>query len=162
MECSFKTSAVYPNPEALFHFVQNCGGAHRLLHRADLFDEAQDFLRDFVPTARATLSGEQSCYPFALVVSRNLIKGWPGKPKRSNSIADGLILHVDLAKHLVLDLNQISGVEKIAFAKQGISYGMSIQCAGLSQEFLFGIVGSGLGHKDLLKSSALCKSYYAA
>ena len=36
------------------------------------------------------------------------------------SFADGLLIHVNLAEHLVLDLQQVVGIEEIAVLKQGV------------------------------------------
>ena len=77
-------------------------------------------------------------------------------------MADGLFVLAHLAKHLVFDLDQIAGIEKIVILEQDISHGMGIQRATLQKDSLFGIGRLSFVHVDLLMGGIECNAYSAA
>jgi hypothetical protein len=148
--------------KTLFHFIQKRGDTHWLLRGAALFDEFEDLFGELVSSTRTALSRKQPRYSLALEIRPSLVERWPGKSKRSGATAHGLLVLVHLAKHLVLDLDQIAGIEEIVIHKQCISHGMSIQGATLSKNSLLGIVRLSIAHIYLLSGGVYCNLYYAA
>lgn len=84
-----------------------------------------------MPSLRATFVREQAEHTVLLKCRLRLIKGGARESEIVRSFADGLLIDVNLAEHLVLDLQQVVGIEEIAVLKQRMSdrFGLRIERA---------------------------------
>jgi len=80
---------------------------------------------------RAALVREQAEHTVLLKCRLRLVEGGARESESVRSFADGLLIHVNLAEHLVLDLQQVVGIEEIAVLKQRVSnrFGLRIERA---------------------------------
>src|SRR5208337_4828179 len=101
---------------------------------ATLLDEFHQLGGEFVGLPRTALSRYQPCHTASLESSKRLIKRRTRKTKRIGGPADGLAFNLRFAQHLVLHLNNISGIEKVAALKQLVPDGIwpGVECALLS------------------------------
>ena len=89
------------------------------------------FAGQLVPSLRAAFVREQAKHPVLLKCRLRLVEGGAGESESVRGFADGLLIHVNLAEHLVLDLQKVVGVEEIAVLKQRVSdrFGLRIERA---------------------------------
>src|SRR6185437_13913096 len=89
------------------------------------------FAGQLVPSLRATFVREQAEHTILLKSRLRLVEGGARKSESARSFADGLLIHVNLAEHLVLDLQQVVRIEEIAVLKQRVSnrFGLRIERA---------------------------------
>jgi len=106
------------------------GGEPRIL--GSLLDhKIHYFAGQLVPSLRATFVREQAEHPVLLKCRLRLVEGGARESESMRSFADGLLIHVNLAEHLVLDLQEVVGIEEIAVLKQRVSdrFGLRIERA---------------------------------
>jgi len=99
----------------------------------------------FVFALRAALVRQQAKHPILPVIILHLIKRSTRKAEGPSGVADGIVVDTDPTHHLVLDLEQVVGIEKIVVVKQGMGdrLGFRIEVAvpaeGLTLSLLVGI-----------------------
>src|SRR5262249_58556461 len=70
----------------------------------------------------APLVGQQSGQAALLEAHLRLVKRRPGEAKFARGFRNRPLFHADLAQHLVLDLQQVVGIEEVAGLKEWMSY----------------------------------------
>ena len=93
-----------------------------------------------VAALRAALVRKQAEESVLLKGCLRLIERWTGKPEGACGLADGVFVDLNLAQHLVLDLQQVFGIEEVAVLEQRISDGfrMRVESAVTAKRLAFG------------------------
>jgi len=89
-----------------------------------LGDKLHHFVGKFVSSLGATFAGKEAENSLLLKHRLGLVEGWTGEPEGSCGIADGIFLDLDLTQYLVLDLEQIVGVEELVVLEQRMGDGL--------------------------------------
>ena len=85
---------------------------------APLPNELDYLLGQFVTLFGPAFVRNQAGQPRLLEGCLRLIKRRPGKAERCRRLADRVPVFLDATQHLVLDLNQVVGVEELAVVKE--------------------------------------------
>ncbi len=119
------------NPEPLLNGPGQLPGGERGIGRQLPGDKLHHLGGQFVSTLRAALLRQQAEYTVVLKGRLSLIKRRAGEAEGLRGLADGTIVDVNLTQHLVLDLHEVVGIEKVAVAKQSMTDGfrMRIECS---------------------------------
>ncbi|SRR5579883_1144482 len=126
---------------------QLCTGNVRL-GCAELGDEVHQFRRQLVTGAWAAFLRQQTREPGILERGLSLVERWPGESESSRSLADRRLFDLDQSKHLVLDLQQIVGVEELV-RPEGLVDDIlrpRVERTLLAQEVSFGLPRIGHGY----------------
>ena len=112
---------MYLNPETFLNslgqlFWTECG-----VFGSQLKDKIHHFAGQLVSSLRTTLVRKQAEDSVLLEGRLRLVEGGAREPEGACRFADGVAVHVNLAQHLVLDLQQVVGIEEIAVLKQGVT-----------------------------------------
>jgi hypothetical protein len=84
-------------------------------------EKRQDLVVELVGTARASLLGHQPCDAGFFEARPGLVIGRPRDPVFLSRIRHRRVLDGDPAQHLVLDLDEIARIEKLAFPELRIA-----------------------------------------
>lgn len=112
-----------------------------------LGDETHQFGRELVTGSRTPLERQQTGEPGALKRGLSLVERWPGESENPRGLTDGRLFDLDQPKHLVLDLQQIVGIEELV-RPEGLVDDIlrpRVERALLAQEVSFGL--PRIGHK---------------
>src|SRR6516225_6985640 len=91
-----------------------------------LEDKLHHLAGQLVPSLRPPLVGKQAEDSVLLERRLRLVERWARESERARRFADGFSIHVNLAQHLVLDLQQVVGIEEIAVLEQGMTDGLGL------------------------------------
>lgn len=110
-----------------------------------LIEEGQYGSRQFVGPVGTGFLWNQSCQTALLERCLGLIKGGPGQPGFAGRTTDWGAFGGDAPQHLVLDLDQIVGIEEVAFLKEcgRDGLGMRMEDALLAEGTAFGGLARG-------------------
>jgi hypothetical protein len=86
------------------------------------YEERHHFRREFVTASGTSLQRDQPGQPSFLEGGIGLVKRGTGKSKLVGRLGNRPVVGMDLAKHLVLDLKQVVGVEEIAALEQRMAH----------------------------------------
>ena len=89
-----------------------------------LSDELHHLGGQFVATLRAAFVRKQAEYAVPLKRRLSLIERWTREAEGLRGLADRTPVDVNLAQHLVLDLQQVVGIEEVAVVKQRMGDGL--------------------------------------
>jgi len=124
-QAAFDTSWMNLGAEAFldpFHQVRQSNGRFLLAHLAN---ECEDLLGELVRLLGTALVWHQAGKTVLLEGRLCLVERWPRKTEICRRIRHGLSFGPHAAQHLVLDLDQIPGIEEAVLGKQRIG-----DCAG--------------------------------
>lgn len=95
--------------------------------------EVHDLVGELVPTFRSTLFGHQPDESFVLKLLLRLIERGARKAERLRGARRGVLFHLDPAKHLVLDLDEVFRVEELELFEQRVvnAVGMSMAATAI-------------------------------
>ena len=79
------------------------------------------FAGQLVPSLRTAFVRQQAEHTVLLKCRLRLVEGGARESESVRGFADGLLIYVNLAEHLVLDLQQVVGIEEIAVSGCGLS-----------------------------------------
>ena len=124
----------------------------RWLLREARFDEGYNLGRELVRALGATPARQQACDTFLGEGGFGLVEGWTRHPIHCGGLGFGRALVGDLSQHLVLDLDEIVGVEEAADLElRGVdSLGMAIQGTLLFEALVFGVANGQREGSDKL------------
>ncbi len=122
-----------------------------------MVDEFHDGFRELVGTPRARPSGDQPRQPLIFEGRLSLVESGPREAEGRSRLRDRLSVDPHSAEHLVLDLDQVAGIEELAGLKPfvGDGLGTGIEHSVLGQCLAFGV--HALGHDDLLSSATIAQ-----
>lgn len=125
-----------PFPDGLGQLLRGQGRICGSLLR----NELHNLGGQLVAALRAALVRKQAEQPVLLKGCLRLIERRTGKPEGVGGLADGVFVDVNLAQHLVLDLDQIGGIEEVAAVEQGKgdSLRMRVESALAAKRLAFG------------------------
>ena len=110
------------NVEVFLNCGSQLGHTQRGLFGSQLLHISEHFGSQLVCFPRPTLFGNQPEQSPVLKIQFGLVIGGARKPKRGGRLADGFLLDLDRAQHLVLHLDQVVGIEELALLEQWISH----------------------------------------
>ena len=119
-QAAFDASWMHLGPKPLLDQARQFRRPHGWLLLACFDEEGQDLVGQFVRLRRAPFVGHQAGDPMFLEGFQRLIEGGPGETESRRGASYRMALALHAAQHLVLDLDQISGIEEAALDKQGI------------------------------------------
>jgi hypothetical protein len=125
--------------------------SHRGVVGLDLAHKGQNFRCELVALFGAALLWDQTGQPAYLEGGLSLVEGGTGEAERGSGVADGAPLPADTAQHLVLDLNQIAGVEEFPLSEQFVAdlLRLRVECTCLAKRLNLGIGMGCFGHELL-------------
>lgn len=125
------------------------------------FDERHRLEVELVRPLGPTLLRNEPCQTIASKRGLGLIEGRPGNAEQRCSVGLRCAVDADMAQHLVLDLNQVAGVEEVARLEPRRQHPlwMRIQYAETLETFQLRV---GLGQDRGAGYRDLCKLKYAA
>jgi len=110
--------------EFLLREVAQLREVQRRLRFSHCEQELHHFRREFVATFGASLQRNQPCQPSSFEGEVCLIEGGSRKPKFVGGLGNRPAVDMDLAEHLVLDLNDVVPVEEIAVLEQRMAHAL--------------------------------------
>src|ERR1035441_5439296 len=116
------TARMDHHAEAFLNPFGQCRPTERWFCRPLLVDKVQYFQGELVRPTGPPLLWNQTCQTTLLEVHLRLIKRRPGHAKGRGRAAHGVLVDFDSAQHLVLDLDEILGIEEVAVLEQGVGY----------------------------------------
>ena len=124
-------------PDGIGQLLRSQGSIRGLLLR----NEPHHFGSQFVAALRAALVRKQAEESVLLKGCLRLIERGARKPAGVCGLADRALVDVNLAQHLVLDLDQVVGIEEAAVLKQRIGNGfrMRVESAMTPQRLAFAV-----------------------
>src|SRR5215472_7420608 len=108
--------------ELLFHQLGQLRETQARLRCALLGHELENRGGKLVSAPGTPLVGQQSGQAALRETHLRLVKRRPGEAKLARGLRNRPLLHADLAQHLVLDLQQIVGIEEVAGLEERVSY----------------------------------------
>lgn len=158
----FQSPPVYDHTELLPNPCDKFGHRERRRCGALLEDEIQHSRRKFVRSVRAALARNQSRE--ALLRNRllGLIERRARQSERRCSFGHGRFVDLDAAKHLVLDLQQIVGVEEVSCLEQRLGDGLRMWMEDALLAKSLHLCGISPGHWHGKSGQLLCIYNYAA
>jgi|SRR5947209_7450247 len=107
--------------EALLNGLGQLFGSERGIFGALLEDKNHHFAGQLVPALRTPFVRKQAEYSVLLKRRLRLVERGAREAEDQRGFADGVLVDVNLAQHLVLDLQQVVGIEEVAVLKEGMS-----------------------------------------
>src|SRR5579883_3410131 len=113
-------------------------------------NEGHDLVGELVRVPGAARAGHQADEAGLLESRQRLIKGRPRKTETGRRLRQRLAVGLDAAQHLVLDLDQVAGIEEFVLEKQLVAdlLGAWVEASLLLERLELGI---GFGHRHLAK-----------
>src|SRR5450759_2977900 len=108
-----------PQPELLLEPLRQLGGVQRRVGLARLFKSIDDLLGELVRPLWPRSLRDQARQPLRLEDGLGLIKRRPREAEVGGCLSDRLAILVDPSQHLVLDLDQVTGVEEVIAGGEG-------------------------------------------
>ena len=136
------------NSKPLLNGLGQLFGSKRWILGSLLDHKIHYFAGQLVTSLRAAFVREQAEQTALLKCRLRLVKGRARESESVRSFADGFPIHVNLAEHLALDLQQLVGIEEIAVLKQRVSdrFGLRIQRAMPAEGLALLLVVGWRGH----------------
>ncbi|MBZ5580122.1 MAG: hypothetical protein LAP40_26480 [Acidobacteriia bacterium] len=140
--------------ESLLNGCGQVGRADGRIACAELDSEVQKVRCELVALAGSSFFGQQTHHAIALKIGSSLIVGGAGEAEYRSGLADWVLVHPYAAKHFVLDLYEIVGIEEIAGLEEWICYyvRMRIEGAVSLQGVALGSSRWVLGHRPNLRN----------
>ena len=110
------------NAELFLNRGSQLSYAQRGLFGSGLLHIAEHFGRQLVRSPRPTFFGNQTGQSLSLKIQLGLIVGRARKSKGGSRLTDRLLLDLHAAQHLVLDLDQVVGIEELVLMEQRVLY----------------------------------------
>src|SRR6266571_4334431 len=108
-----------PQSVILLESVCQLGGVQRGIGLQRLFESVDGLLGELVRTLRSWTLRDQTRQPLRLEDRLGLIKGRSREAEIGGCLADRLAILPHPAQHLVLDLDQVAGVEEVIAGSEG-------------------------------------------
>src|SRR5437870_13627589 len=99
-------------PEFLLEVLRQLGGVQRRVGLERMFESIDDLLRELVRPLRPRSLRDQARQPLRLEDGLGLIKRRPREAEVGGCLSDRLAILADPPQQLVLDLDQVAGVEE--------------------------------------------------
>jgi|SRR6516165_8008380 len=106
--------------EPFVNQARQFGSSNGRIFLTTLAYKGQDLLGELVRLLRAALVGNQAAEPVLLERHLRLIERGPRKAESRRRIGDRFAFGLHPAKHLVLDLDEVSGIEKAVLDKERV------------------------------------------
>ena len=124
---------MHPHPKALLHLAHQRGGTDTSLFGTSALEKGDHLGGELVATTRPAFLRQQTREPFALPRCPCLVERRARQAEGSRCGGDGVTLGLDTAQHLVLDLEQVTGVEEVVLVEQRIG-----DCLGVVMKHALG------------------------
>jgi hypothetical protein len=123
-------------------------GAHRGIRHARPLQEVHHLGAQLVRTPRTGLVGDERGEAAARQGALGLAEGRPGHAERGGAPTDRMAVDPHAPHHLVLDLNQIAGVEEVGGGEERIldPLRVHVEAAMEAERVGLGVPGTGLAH----------------
>lgn len=134
-------SRMHHSAKALMNQSRQFGGGHRRGVLTRFADESENLFCELVRLLGATFARHQTWQPVLFECRLRLVERRPRKTKSGCRVGDRFAVRLYAAKHLVLDLYQVSGIEKAAGREPFVGHlvGPGVESPLLPQGFEFGI-----------------------
>jgi hypothetical protein len=154
-------SRMHSHREAFLDSSGQVSGAQGWIVLARLSNELQDRRTQLARLFGPALEWDKTRQTTLRKGGLGLVERRPRETKLGGSFGDRLPVFLDAAHHLVLDLNQVAGIEELAGGKQVVGHGLGAWIYGalLAQTAQFGVVGWRFRHGRLWAEAALCKEH---
>jgi hypothetical protein len=119
-QAAFDASWMDLVPKTLLDQAHQFRRSHRRIFLACLDDEGQDLVGQLMRLRGAALVGNEAGEPALLESGLRLIERGPGEAESRRGASHRMALALHAAQHLVLDLDEISGIEKAVLGKQRV------------------------------------------
>lgn len=141
LQLALNAAGMHLQTESLLDRIGQLLNGERSIRRSLLGDELHDLGGQLVATLWPALVRKQTGKSVLAKSCLRLVEGWPGQSEGFGGLADGVLVDVNLAQHLVLDLGEIVGIEEVGGLKQrmGDGFRMGVEGAVAAKRLALGL-----------------------
>src|SRR6266568_5517820 len=116
-QAPLNAARIHLNPESLLDGLDQLFRSERRIFDSLLGDKLHHLVGEFVSRLRTAFLRKQAGYSVLLKRRLCLVERGARETEGTRRLADGVLVDVNLTQHLVLDLQQVVGIEEIAVLK---------------------------------------------
>ena len=148
---------MHPHPKAPLHLAHQRGSTDTSIFGASALEKGNHLGGELVATTRPALLRQQTREPLALPSCPRFVERRARQAECSRCGGHGVALGFDTTQHLVLDLEQVTGVEEVVLVEQrigdrlGVAVKHALGAQGLSLRIRASCLGHGLSSRKYVK-----------